>query len=168
MKDVIKVNVNKDHSFQCDTRYLARTGENEVECLEITLVDSLCECWAYLDFKTPSGETYKTPRLDIVDGKINYAIPLSVLDTEGELKVQVVLQKESGEIWKSDKKTFIVGKSIDAVDDIPNKEDFISQAQKILDETVRVVSEFEEELSHKVDEEWVKQYVDEQIVNGEW
>ena len=154
MKEIIAVIVGEDHSFQCDTRRIARTGENDVEQFEITLADGLCDSWAYLDFEKANKETYKTGKLDIVDGKIVYAISAGVLDVEGELKAQLVLQKESGEIWKSDKKSFVVGKSIDAIDDIPDKDDFVAYVER--------------ELSSKVDEEWVKQYVDAEIVNGEW
>ena len=134
MIDLVCASVGLDHIYNCTRKKIARTGESDVTRLEITLASELCNCWAYLDFKKANGEKFKTPKLDIVDSKITYDIPLGVLDVEGELKAQVVLQKESGEIWKSDPKKYFVCKSIDATDDIPDKEDFIAEAQKLLDE----------------------------------
>lgn len=134
MKDIIQVNIGEDHIFNCDRKKIARTGESSVTRLEIALEENLSECWAYLDFKKANGETVKTPKLEIVDNRAVYDIPLGVLDVVGDLEVQLVLQRESGEIWKSDVKKFFVCKSINATDDIPDKEDFITEAQKLLDE----------------------------------
>ena len=57
---------------------------------------------------------------------------------EGKLKLQVLFQNEDGAVWKTYKKPFTVRGSINAVDDIPDKEDFIADAQKVLDEILNV------------------------------
>ena len=133
MKDKIIVNIGTNHQYLCDTKCIARAGENLNTQLEITLAEELSEYWAYLDFEKSNGETFKTPRLEIVENKIIYDIPSSVLDVGGDLFVQLVLQKESGDIWKSEIKKYYVKKSIDAVNEIVEKEDFIAEVQKMLD-----------------------------------
>ena len=134
-KDTIAVTIGDDHSFDCSVVTIGRTGENAVSQFEIEIPEELSGFWAFLDFKKPNGETLKTPRLDIVDNKIEYDIPAYLLDKSGNLEVQLVLQNENGEIWKSATKKFVVLKSIDAGEDIPDtqKEDFFAEAQALLD-----------------------------------
>ena len=61
-------------------------------------------------------------------------MPLELLNENGNLEVQLVLQNEDGLIWKSATKKFVVLGSVDATEDIVLQEDFITKAQKILDE----------------------------------
>ena len=139
-RDTIEVIVGDDHSFNCSVTTLGRAGENNISQLEITIPDELAGFDAYLDFKKPGGETVRTPRLAIEGNKIEYDVPLSLLDQNGNIEVQIILQDESGYIWKGVVKKFTVLKSINAVDDIPEKEDFITEAQKLLDEIKSGVS----------------------------
>lgn len=140
-KDTISVTISEDHSYKCTVVTLGRTGENAISRLEITIPKALNSFWAYLDFKKTSGKKFKTPRLNVVNNKIEYEIPQGLLDESGNLEVQLVLQNENGEIWKSAIKKYVVLKSIDAGDDIPEPENFITEAQKILDETQKKLDE---------------------------
>ena len=133
-KETIVVHIGDDHSFECTAVTIGRTGENAVSQLEITIPEELNKFWAYLDFKKPKGEKIKTPRLDVVNNKIEYDIPNGLIDANGNLEVQLVLQNENNDVWKSAVKKFVVLQSIDAVEDIPEKEEFITEAQKLLDE----------------------------------
>ena len=134
MNNTIYASIDENHGYNCKDDVLGRTGENFISVLEITIPPKLCHLWPYLDFKKPNGNTMRSERLEIKDGKITYDIPMSLLDETGYLEVQVILQGEDGEIWKSESQRYYVTKSIDAVDDIPEKKDFISQAQKLFDE----------------------------------
>lgn len=134
MRDIINATIGTDHFLKCSTYTLARNGEGLTPCLSISIPDGLLSFWAYIDFKKANGKTFKTPRLDYVEGKIVYNIDGSVLDVEGKLEVQVVFQNANNEIWKTYVKEFAVRYSINATDDIPNKQDFITEAQKLLDE----------------------------------
>jgi hypothetical protein len=134
MRDIINATISDDHFLKCGTYSIARNGEGLTPRFSITIPVGLCEYWAYIDFKKPNGETFKTPRIDVVEGKLIYDIPISVLDAEGKLEVQVVFQNADSEIWKTYVKEFAVRYSINAVDDIPDKQDFITEAQKMLDE----------------------------------
>lgn len=134
MKDKICATLTKDHIYICNGGVIGRSGENECTQLEITLDECLCDKWVYIDFIKPDGTTYKTPKLDIVNNKVIYDIPNALLDQKGTLKVQVVLQNDEGEIWKSNIKTYGVNPSINATDDIPNQDDFITEAQRLLNE----------------------------------
>ena len=134
MKTVICVNINRDHMYGCDTYFIGRSGENESTQFQIKLEDCLCDSWVYIDFIKPDGTKYKTPRLDIVDGTVTYDVTNELLTNKGTLKAQIVLQNETGIIWKSTVKSYEIIQSIDATEDIPNKEDFITEAQNLLDD----------------------------------
>ena len=144
MRDIINATLKSDHFLKCSTYSIARNGEGLTPCLSISIPDNLTKYWAYIDFKKPNGETFKTPRIDVTDGKIEYNIPHAVLDVEGKLEVQVIFQNENNEIWKSYVKEFVVRYSINATDDIPDKEDFITNAQTLLDEAVNTAKSVEE------------------------
>lgn len=131
MKDIIQVILNEDHEFQCDVKTIGRDNENKITQLEIKLDENLCDYWFYLDFKKPDGTKFKTSELDIIEGTVNYVIPNTLLK-QGVLKVQAVLQKENNEIWKSTIHEFGVNSSINATDEIIEQKDFVSEAQKLL------------------------------------
>ena len=133
-KDTIKIVIDEDHSFNCNAVAIGRAGENSITQLEITIPEELNSFWAYLDFKKPSNEKYKTSRLTIENNTIEYDVPLELLNEAGNLEVQLVLQSENGDIWKSSTKKYVILKSVDAVEDIPFQEDFITKAQNLLDE----------------------------------
>lgn len=133
-RDIIRVTIGRDHTFNCDTVVIGRTGEHIISRFEIDLPAELCTMWPYLDFKKPNGEKVITKRLEIADGKIGYDIPNGLLDKNGTLEAQLLLKTENGETWKSASKKFVVLESIDASDEIPAKEDFITDAQNLLDE----------------------------------
>lgn len=152
MKDIIKVTLGKDHVFNTSNKTIGRSNENIITGLEITLDESLVDYWFYLDFILPSGASYKTSRLDVIGNVVTYNIPNALLGLSGTLKVQAVLQKESGEVWKSTIESYKVNQSINASDDIPNKEDFITNAQKILDETTELNEEVKTGLTPTIGE----------------
>lgn len=131
--DVITITVDDNHYLRCPVDTIARDGEGHVIKLEITFPEKLSAYWVYLDFKMSNDEKFKSPRLDVEGNKATYIVPPYVL-VEGKLKMQVLFQNEDGAVWKSYKKPFNVRPSINAVDDIPDKEDFIATAQKMLDE----------------------------------
>ena len=145
-RDVINVKIGDDHSFGCLTVALGRTGEHVITQLNITIPEKLKDYWAYLDFKKPSGAKVKTARLDATKCLIEYEIPQGLLDEDGNLETQLVLQNEDGEIWKSAIKKFVVLKSIDASDDIPYKEDFVSEVEKTLAETEKTLRVIDDRL----------------------
>jgi hypothetical protein len=105
----------------------------------------------YIDFEKPNGETVRTSRLEVADGVAYYDVPLYILSESGEIKIQVVFQKENEVIWKSSVKTYTIQESINAVADIPNKEDFITEAQKILDAFSGELNKMADVLSQNAD-----------------
>lgn len=139
-KDTIHVVIGEDHSFNCTAVTIGRTGEHSITQLEIEIPEKLNTFWAYLDFKKPKGETVRTGALEISNSKIEYDIPNGLLDENGNLEVQLVMEDENGKAWKSATKKYVVLKSIDAESDVTEeqKENFFTEAQKILDETVAV------------------------------
>lgn len=118
MQDNILIDIGLDHSFKCSTEVIGRAGEAYAARFIITIPSSLCSYPLYVDFQLPHGQTHRTPRLAISSGVATYDLQQFLMDTNGELKVQVVLKKESGETWKSEIKTFIIDKSISVTDDV--------------------------------------------------
>ena len=139
-KDTILVTIGEDHSFNCSVVTIGRTGENAVSQLEIEIPKELASFDAFLEFKKPKGQTTRTPKITVQNNRIEYDIPQSLLDENGNIEVQLILQGENGEIWKSATKKYVVLKSIDAGEDIPDsqKEDFFSEAQRTMDNLASV------------------------------
>lgn len=151
MENRILVNIGEDHAFECATNIIGREGEGDTTKLEITIPERLCNCSVYLDFEMPSKEKLRTPKLDIESGVAVYKVAQYLLTEKGELKVQLVFVNESGAIWKSSKKRFNILKSINAEDDIPDKQDFITEAQRVLDQLSGEVEEVAERLANDSD-----------------
>lgn len=118
MQDNILINIGLDHSFNCSNEVIGRAGEAYATRFIITIPTALCSYPLYIDFQLPHGQTHRTPRLAISSGVATYDLQQFLMDTNGELKVQVVLKKNSGETWKSKIKTFIIDKSITVTDDV--------------------------------------------------
>lgn len=139
-KDTILVTIGEDHSFNCSVVTIGRTGENAVSQLEIEIPKELASFDAFLEFKKPKGQTTRTSKITVQNNRIEYDIPQSLLDENGNIEVQLILQGENGEIWKSATKKYVVLKSIDAGEDIPDsqKEDFFSEAQRTMDNLASV------------------------------
>ena len=124
MVDIISINITDTHIFECQTDTIARSGEASTPVLQITFPARFVDRWPYLDFKKPNGESFRSPRLDTEGNTALFPMPLYLLDTEGTLEAQFIAQDESGLVWKTYTKKFDVKYSINAADDIPEKEDF--------------------------------------------
>lgn len=136
--------LKKNHSLTCKEKVLGVDNENKSEVIEVLIEDdSLLEKWAYLEFKLPNEVTFLTPRLDIVDKKITYVVPNSLMKN-GYLRVQVSFRDSSEWVYKSFVSIVTVKYSINADKEVEvNNPDFISEAQAILDEAKEVVVEVE-------------------------
>lgn len=151
MEERILVNLSTDHIFESETNILGREGEGNTARLEITIPEVLCGCSVYLDFQKPNGEKLRTPKLEIENGVAVYNIVPYLLTDEGEVKVQAVLKTASGGTWKTTVKKYFNYDSINAEDyinDYPEKEDFFSEAQRVLDELSGEVAEIASILSN--------------------
>ena len=119
MQEKILVNIGLDHSFGCKVKTIGRAGEGYVTKFVLTIPERLRSCSLYLDFQLPHGQVHRTPyALPITNGIATYDVHPFILEYNGELKVQAVLKTTSGEIWKSEVKTYEINKSITASDDV--------------------------------------------------
>ena len=126
MEDKILVNLSTDHTFECNVDIIGREGEGNTTRLEISVPEGLTGCSVYLDFEKPNGEKFRTPKLKIENGVAIYDVVPYLLTDSGEIKVQAVLVTNSGQTWKSYTKRYLIPDSIDALEEIPEKEDFIA------------------------------------------
>jgi hypothetical protein len=135
MKDVICVKITKSHIYDCATKRIGRKGENLSTCFEITLDNDLVNLDVFMEFLKPNGESLATPKLELINNVATYDVPLYLLDTAGELKAQIVLRNtETGKVWKTYIKKYLIEDGICACDDIPDKEDWITHAENLLDQ----------------------------------
>ncbi len=151
MKNRIQINLGTDHTLECADTIIGRSGEGLVSRLEITVPEALNGYNVYIDFEKPNGESLRTPKLEVEYGVAYYDVPQYLLIENGDIKVQLVFENSNGRVWKSSKKRYTILKSINAVDDIPEKEDFISEAQKLIDELNQEVTDIAEVLANNAD-----------------
>lgn len=114
MKDTIFATIASDHTFECDTNIIGRAGEGGTVQFAITFAFDVSGCTAYLKFKKPNEDTYKTQPLTIDNRVAVYDVEKHLLTESGELKAQVVLKKYGDRTWKSSTKRFIILESINA------------------------------------------------------
>ena len=148
MENRIQINLGTDHALECTEKVIGRAGEGLVSKLVITVPEALRGFDAYIDFEKPNGETFRTPKLETAYGVVTYDVPQYLLIENGEIKVQLVFEKSNGTVWKSSKKRYTILKSINAVDDIPDKEDFITVAQRLIDELSQEVEDIADALAN--------------------
>lgn len=135
MEDKILVNLSTDanHTFECPTNIIGREGEGNTTRFEITIPAGLTGCSVYLDFEKPDGEKIRTPKLAVENGVAVYDVVEYLLAVDGEIKVQAVLITENGQTWKSSIKRYHIHNSINALEEIPEKDDIITAFQKDLE-----------------------------------
>lgn len=144
----INVYLNNDRTYECNNLIIGKTYENEATKLWFVLDEEMYDKDFYLEFEKIDGTKFSTPKLeikeevveDVLEGVtgltlkyVEYAIPNSLLDIAGDLKVEVVLRKD-GTVFKTYTMKFTILNSINASEDMPNQyPDFISEAQKVID-----------------------------------
>lgn len=121
MKDIIEVNICKDHTWECATNILSRAGEGGTTQFQLKLADGKMSNYSvHLDFEMPNGNTYRSDEVSVENNVAIYDVPVYLLTESGELKVQLILEKPTGEIWRSLVKRYFVLDSIFGIDEIPN------------------------------------------------
>lgn len=154
----IDIYLNNDRNYSCSNLIIGKTYENEATKLWFMLDGEMYDKDFYLEFEKVDGTKFSTPKLEIQEEVIEevlegltikyveYAIPNSLLDIAGDLKVEVVLRKD-GTVFKTYTIKFTILNSINASEDMPEEyPDFISEAQKVLDETKEVLGDVEKAL----------------------
>lgn len=133
-------------------RSTTHSGENKCTSVEITLPNELLNYWVYIDFLKPDETKFKTPKLDIVNNKVIYDLPSSLLDQNGIIQAQVVLENEDGVIYKSSIIKRKIYESINASDDIPNQESFVSVIQTSLNKMEKLNNDVQNGLTPTIGE----------------
>lgn len=157
----IDIYLNNDRNYSCSNLIIGKTYENEATKLWFMLDEKMYDKDFYLEFEKVDGTKFSTPKLEIQEEVIEevlegvtgltikyveYAIPNSLLDIAGDLKVEVVLRKD-GTVFKTYTIKFTILNSINASENMPEEyPDFISEAQKVLDETKEVLGDVEKAL----------------------
>lgn len=80
----------------------------------------LLDKMAFIEFETSNGHTYTTPQLEVIDEKINYTLPNSLM-VKGYLNMQIVFRELPDFIWKSYVIKLVVKESINASGDFPRE-----------------------------------------------
>lgn len=133
MKNYIDIYINKNRTIKCSEDRIGKQGENNVTQFRIHLEDEMINKGLYLDFQKQDGTKITSPRLYAENNIAIYNLPLSLLDTNGDLKIEIILRTDE-ETWITYSRTFYIEQSINAIELIPDKEDWMCQAQKVLDD----------------------------------
>lgn len=122
-------------------------SENYTEIITVSIDDKdLMTYNAYLEFSTEDGNKYSTSSMQISEsGTFSYELPNGLLK-EGNLDVQVVLRKQINDkdyVWKSQVKTLLVTRSVNAGDEIQEEyPDFLGEVQILIDQLEHYSYEF--------------------------
>lgn len=123
MKDIILVNIVKDHTWECSDNIIGRTGEGDISVFKILLTEEKMSNYSvYLEFKKSNGERFRSTELTVVNNMAFYQIPKYLLAESGRLQVQLILEKNSSKLWASTVKTYYVLESISGMEVIPEIE----------------------------------------------
>ena len=134
-KILITLCTDADHTFECASDIIGKEGEGYTTRLTVTIPTALSGFRAYLDFEKPNGEKIRTPELELDNYNVAfYDVVPYLLTDDGVIKVQAVLISGSGQIWKSSKKKFRISKSINAIEEIPDRDAFMVGGQQLLDD----------------------------------
>lgn len=143
MNNEIIIKLSNDRRIECSSSIIGKTYENEATILKFNLIGEMIDKNFYIEFEKPDGTKLVTPKLEVkldeseiikTHGTVEYAIPNSLLDMIGELKMEVVLRNDDGLVFKTFTYTFNILNSINASEEIPEAyPDFVSEAQKVMD-----------------------------------
>ena len=137
MEDKILITLCTDanHTLECASDIIGREGEGNTTQLSVTIPNALSGHRVYLDFEKPNGEKIRTPELELDSNDVAiYDVVPYLLTDDGLIKVQAVLISGEGQIWKSSKKKFRISKSINAIEEIPDRDAFMVGGQQLLDD----------------------------------
>lgn len=134
----IEIKLFNNRTYLKSNSIIGKTNENISTTLKFILVNEMADKNFYIEFEKPDGTKLSTPKLDILTSEeifyVNYLIPNSLLDQEGNLNVEVILRDNEGLVFKSFTIKFTILKSINATEEIEeNFPDFVSEAQKVID-----------------------------------
>lgn len=104
-----------------DNNIIGVDSENKTEEIVIEIKEEeIIDKWLFLEFQTGNWETFTTEQLDLVDNKITYVLPNSLLK-KGYLQMQLVARYLDDYIWKSYVIKLVVTESINASDNLPEQ-----------------------------------------------
>lgn len=140
MNNIINIELQTNRIVNFSGAIINKTYENDFTQLNFTLASEMVSKDFYLEFEKSDGTKYVTPKLTINGNNVLYTIPNSLLDVSGSLDAEVVLRDSSGLVFKSYGFQLVVLNSINASEELPSEfPDFISEAQKILDEVQKAI-----------------------------
>lgn len=128
----LKLSINR--GVICSNSIIGKTYENKATRLIFELPDEMINKWFYIEFELPDGTKISTEKLEILDNKVIYEIPNNLLESQGKLKLEVVLRNADNLVWRSYTQTFNIINSINATEYIEEEyKDFITESQKVID-----------------------------------
>lgn len=138
MIDTYFITIKENGEVHAENYVLLADGENNSKRFVVSIPDKLSNKWIYVEFEKPSGDKSTSRRLipTLQENRyvVEYDLSGAILDFSGFLCVQFIARDETGLVWKSDTKNFIVKYSINATNEVvENNSDFILDLQKQLD-----------------------------------
>lgn len=123
MYNEILITVTESGATSANNTVLLMEGENDSKSFRVRLPIRLANDWVYIEFEQSNGDKFVSKRLESSsNGEFLYPLKKEVLSCVGELKVQIVIKNESGLIGKSNTLIFTVKGSINATEELVEKE----------------------------------------------
>lgn len=118
MINIVPIIIDERGSVKKDIQILAMENENLSKRFSILLPNSLIGKWLYIEFEKEDGAKFVSPKLEVINGYIQYDLGIDLLDQAGKLICQVVAKDEHSVIWKSNKFDFKIPSSINATEKV--------------------------------------------------
>ena len=149
---LVEISIKDDRSISCSSDVIGKENENKSTTLAIYLQDEMSNKNIFLEFEKANGDKFVSQELQILNNDQGYYVtfdmPNSLLDIEGPLLMEVVLRTDDNYVFKTYTFKFYVLHSINASEKVEeDNPDFISNAQKTLDETQEALSQAQQTLS---------------------
>lgn len=123
MYNEILITVSESGAISANNTVLLMEGENDSKSFRVRLPIRFANDWVYIEFKQSNGDKFVSKRLESYsNGEFLYLLKKEVLSCVGELKVQIVIKNGSGLIGKSNTLIFTVKGSINATEELVEKE----------------------------------------------
>lgn len=141
---MINITINADRSVTKSSDRIGMELENLVESLVISFPSTYSTYTGYLEFRKPDNTIYLSEGFALTTSPYTFAIPATLLDVIGTLKVQFRAQHSDGRIWKSEEWEQTITSSINAAEAIPEIDpNFLQDLNDVIADAEQAISDAE-------------------------
>lgn len=130
----IDVTLNDTKEIVSNSKIIGKENENKATTLVFHITDRIAKLNFYLDIELPDGSKFRTSKLDPIDNIIEYVVPNTILNKNGFLGCEVILQDNDDYVEKYPRLNFKIENSINAIEDLPGENPTLAaEIQKVIE-----------------------------------